>query len=424
MRRLLGVAALMLAVMVPAAPAAGAWTAPFDLSASSAVVPRVAVGANGSTLFAWQRSDGTNQRIQARARSAAGALGVVQDVSPAGQESITPNLAVDDSGDAALAWAHYTGLYQVQARPRSSAGVLGAVQNISVASPVVPSIQVAVDADGDAVFAWLGYDGTKSRVQARARSAAGVLSPIQTLSPAGQNASNPQLAIDDSGDSVFAWERFDGTANFRIEARARSAAGVLSPVRKVSPPGQNGFDPKVAVDSNGDSVLAWRGFDGVNSRVQARARSAAGTLSATAFISPAGQNASAPQVAVDATNDAVITWTRPQGASQRVQARARSAAGTLSAVQNLSNAGQNAFVPQVAVDNTGDAVFTWRRSDGTFDRIQARARSAAGVLGTTANLSLSGQNAAEPDVGIDAGGDAVVVWKRGTTSRIQGAAGP
>jgi hypothetical protein len=39
---------------------------------------------------------------------------------------------------------------------------------------------------------------------------------------------------------------------------------------------------------------------------------------------------------------------------------------------NLSEAGQNATFPQVAVDADGDAVFfTWVRSDGTDFRVQA-----------------------------------------------------
>ena len=81
-------------------------------------------------------------------------------------------------------------------------------------------------------------------------------------------------------------------------------------------------------------------------------------------LSGQGQNASSPQVAVDTDGDAVFTWLRSDGANQRVQARARSAAGVLSAVQTLSGPGQNALGPQVAVDADGDAVFTWRRSDG------------------------------------------------------------
>jgi hypothetical protein len=88
-------------------------------------------------------------------------------------------------------------------------------------------------------------------------------------------------------------------------------------------------------------------------------------------LSEAGQNAQSARVAVDTDGDAVFTWSRSDGTNFRVQARTRSASGALSRpVQTLSSAGEDAKIPQVAVDATGDAVATWRRSDGANQRIQ------------------------------------------------------
>ena len=128
--------------------------------------------------------------------------------------------------------------------------------------------QVAVDADGDAVFIWARSDGTNLRVQARARSAAGVLSPVQTLSRRGVNANYPRVGVDADGDAVFTWERSRERHYDRVKARARTAAGVLSPVQTLSAPGQRAFEPQVAVDPAGDAVVTWRRYDGTNLRVQ------------------------------------------------------------------------------------------------------------------------------------------------------------
>jgi hypothetical protein len=61
-----------------------------------------------------------------------------------------------------------------------------------------------------------------------------------TLSPAGQDASSPQVAVDPNGNAVFVWQRYDDTVDcpsdfagapgpgcLRIQTRARSAAGTL-----------------------------------------------------------------------------------------------------------------------------------------------------------------------------------------------------
>jgi len=367
-------------------------------------------------------------------------------VSERGAGASLPDIAVDTNGDAVVVWIR-AGL--IQARARSAAGTLSAVQTLSGAGQNAVAPQVAVDANGDALVVWGRFDGTTQcgglpgclRIQTRSRSASGTFGTVQTLSSAGQSATQPQVAIDPNGNAVFAWRRSDGT-NTRVEARARSAAGTLGAVQLVSPAGQNAMAPQVGIDSTGDAVLTWARSDGTNTLVQARGRSAAGTLGTVQTLSGAGQNAVAPQVAVDANGDALVVWGRFDGTTQcgglpgclRIQTRSRSASGTLGTVQTLSAAGQSATEPQVGIDSTANAVFAWTRFDGTKNRVQARARSAAGALSVVQTLSAAGQDAIAPQVADDANGDAAAVWQRfdGTTQcgglpgcyRVQAAAGP
>ena len=114
---------------------------------------------------------------------------------------------------------------------------------------------------------------------------------------------------------------------------------------------------------------------------------------APADLSASGQNARAASLAVDAAGDAVFAWRRFDGTNDRIQAQTRSAAGVLGPVRTLSAAGQPAFGNQVAIDGAGNAVITWLRNDGAFDIAQARRVSAAGVVGPTLNLAPAGQDA-------------------------------
>jgi hypothetical protein len=261
-------------------------------------------------------------------------------------------------------------------------------------------------------------------VEAVARSGAGTLSAVDVLSPAGQNASEPQVAIDSGANAVFAWTRSDGT-NTRIETIARSVAGTLSAVQVLSPVGQNASQPQLGVDSSGNAVYTWARSDGTNTRIQARTRSSTGTLTATKTLSLAGQNASQPDVAVNATGNAVFAWTRFDGTAFRIQVVARSAGGTLSAVQTLSAMSSNGVLPKAGIDSSGNSVFVWRL-DGTDKRIQARTRSSTGTLGTTEPISHATQDADLPQLAVNATGQAFAVWQRfdGKRSRIEGAVGP
>jgi hypothetical protein len=408
--------------------------------------------------------------------SAHAAFSFAGTLSPPGQDAYFANVAIAPNGDAVFVWERYDGTDQcgrtdygcirVQARARSTDGTLSAVQTLSAAGRNAYSPHVGVDSEGDAVFSWNRYDGTTQcggfyclRVQARARSADGTLSAVQTLSDAGQNAGSSQVEVESDGDALFAWARYDGTTN-RIQARARSASGALSAVETLSAPGGAAGGPQIGLAANGNAVFVWsrreetaQCFDPFGSpypctRIQTRARSAAGTLSSVQTLSASGQDAGAPEVAVDSDGDAVFVWLRPDGTMQcevgsfqtgcyRVQTRARSAGGVLSAVQTLSAGGEHAGYAHVTGDSNGNAVFVWQRRDGTTqcldeagpsgcERIHARARSADGSLGTVQTLSAGGQHglypavSADPDGGLDPNAvDAVVVWGRSDGSRYR-----
>ena len=104
--------------------------------------------------------------------------------------------------------------------------------------------------------------------------------------------------------------------------------------------------------------------------------------------------------------------------NDRIQARTLSASGVLGSVQDLSAGGQNAEQPQVGIDANGKGVAVW-----ATDKIQARTRSASGVLGKVQTLSASG--AFSPQVAVNGAGAALVDWTRaGFVDRTQAAAGP
>ena len=166
-------------------------------------------------------------------------------------------------------------------------------------------------------------------------------------------------------------------------------AGAATPA-DFSAAGQDALDPQVAVAPDGRATVTWYRSDGSNSRVQARRIAADGTtLGAVVNLSPAGQDALDPQVAVAADGSATVAWRRYDGSAYRVQARRIAADGTtLGDVVDLSAAGQPAFAPQLAVAADGSATVTWYRGDGSNTRVQARRIAANGTtLGPVVDLS-------------------------------------
>jgi hypothetical protein len=94
--------------------------------------------------------------------------------------------------------------------------------------------------------------------------------------------------------------------------------------------------------------------------------------------------ANIPQVAVDASGNAVVVWNQDDGIRRNIWANryvVGSGWGTAELIET-DNAGR-AWVPQVAVDASGNAVAVWQQDDGTRDNIWANRFFVEGAPDTT-----------------------------------------
>ena len=226
----------------------------------------------------------------------------------------------------------------------------GPVHTLSPAGGAANSTRVAVDADGDAVVVWTRLDGTHPRVQARRISAAGALGPVRTLSLAGQTATNPELAVDGDGDAYIVWYRSD-VGGLQVYGRALSSAGAVGPLQRLSRPSAQASNPRVAVDETGDGLcgLGRLGRDQLPCpgalRVEYR--------DAGPDQEPLG-GGSERRVRPGRRRSGSATRSRSGrarwAATPGFRAGPISAAGVAGAIKTLSAGGQNAVLPQISID--------------------------------------------------------------------------
>jgi hypothetical protein len=359
------------------------------------LAPRLAVNPDGQAAVAWTRWNGGVARVAARTRAETGRLFAMRTLSGEGGTGDEPDVAVDDSGAAVVVWRRDRGSGgYIQLRPLTAPrGLPGRVQTLSSVEAGDP--RVALSADGAGSVVWLRRDGGVGTAEARDRSADGHLRPVRVL--AGGDAGAPVIA-DKGGARFVAW-----TIGEHVAA-ADWSTFITPHVYDVSDIRRDAIEPTLDTDASGDALLVWTRFDGVERRVEARFRSAAGDLGPIETISPPG-NASSPRVAVDPAGDAVIVWI----AASEVHARLRAADGSLGPVLDVSGALTPAREPAVDVDDDGNALIVW--GFGTFDKLRARSLSATGRLGavqsvTDASILLAGAH----DVAVDADGDAVIAY--------------
>ena len=184
--------------------------------------------------------------------------------------------------------------------------------------------QVSEDASGNMLFVWARSDGANYRIQARFRASDGTWDTAETISDPGQDASEPQVAFDPSGNGIAVWSRFDGSKT-RIQAAFRPSGGSFGTPQTVSGAGQNATNPQISIDTSGNAVAVWERSDGAKLRIEASTRPASSSFGATQILSESGQDAFEPRVAAgpNVDDNAVAVWTRSDGSQLRIQSARR-----------------------------------------------------------------------------------------------------
>ncbi|MBN8866734.1 MAG: hypothetical protein J0H98_04210 [Solirubrobacterales bacterium] len=209
-------------------------------------------------------------------------------------------------------------------------------------------------------------------------------------------------------------------------AQAAPQGPWVLPAGNLSATGQNAQAPQVAVAADGTATVVWYRFDGSDNIIQAATRPPGGAFGTPVDLSEAGEGAHAPQIAVAPDGTVTAVWVRSDGSKDIVQAATRPPGGAFGAPVNISAGGQYAQAPQVAVAADGTATVIWVRSNGANDIVQAATRPPGGAFGAPVDLSAAGQSAYIPQVAFAPDGTATAIWVRsnGTNNIIQAATRP
>jgi hypothetical protein len=292
--------------------------------------PRVAMDADGDFVVAWTSSfgqDGSYDGVYAQRYNASG-------VRQGGEFRVNtfttgaqagPRVAMDADGDFVIAWTSVSddqdGSDQgVYAQRYNASGVPQGgefrVNTFTASAQAAPS--VAMDADGDFVITWMsfGQDGSEAGVYAQQYNTSGVPQGgefrVNTYTTHYQNF--PSVAMDAAGDFVVIWEGYGQGDNEGVYGQRYNANGVPQGgefrVNTYTTHYQN--FPRVAMDAEGDFVVAWQSNDqdGSGYGVYGQGYSASGVAQGGEFRANTftSNHQHFPSVAGDADGDFVIAW--------------------------------------------------------------------------------------------------------------------
>ncbi len=341
-----------------------------------------------------------------------------------------PQVAMDASGNAIAVWSQYA--------PQTTFSIWASPFSRSAAAWDTPKLvetneqgnasapQVAMDASGNAVAVFWQFDGVHYNIWGnRYRASNGTWGTPQLIetSDAG-DASAPSVAVDASGNAVVVFWQFDG-ARYNIWSNryvASNGTWGAAELIETSDAG-DASAPYVAINPSGTAVAVFWIHDGTHYNIWSNRLTAASGKWGTAELIEANDqgDATTPQVAVDQSGNAVAVWPQSDGTRYHVWANRYSASegswGT--AAQIEANDQDGAFAPQVVTDGAGNAMAVWRQRDGARHDIWAsRYQAAAAAWSAPAKIETNDQgDAAEPRAAMHRDGDVIVVWPQSDGSR-------
>lgn len=244
---------------------------------------------------------------------------------------ITPDVAMDDFGNFVITWAGQgigadkvvedSGIF---ARVYNSTGVaLGdqfRVNNYRIGKQITPA--VAMNSTGNFIVTWSGQGSTSelSGVYGHLFDALGQSKSsdfqINTYTDGGQTT--PDVAADANGNFVVVWTSNgkiqDGSSSGVYGRRYNAAGTALSSEFRVNNYTTNSqFDPAVAMDADGDFVVAYTSLlqDGSGYGVYARRYNKAGTAVDNEVIvnQTTANSQMEPAVAMDDSGKYIVSWT-------------------------------------------------------------------------------------------------------------------
>lgn len=409
-------ALLSCAAMLLAPLAQAEWLPPVDISATGehAGQPHVALDSEGNATAVWDRWDGTATVVETAYRPAGAPWGEPEVLSP--PDSQSAKVVVDRNGVLTAVWQRWTGVnhYAIESVSRLPGHEwTEPVEITDFQQGFHPEPWLAVDWEGNNTVVWKQDETIMSSFRT---FALGWGEPVP-LSPG--ESFTPETAMDARGDATAVWMHKDG-GDYVVESAYRPEQGEWEEPTLVSAPGEEGGNPHVAVDGDGDSLVVWRGGDEGEESVRAAYRPAGGAWGEPVDVSAAGDHVQSLQAAVDPEGNAIVAWSGnryAEGEHDTVRAAYKPVGEEWETPVDLSDEGGNGFPSDVVFDQSGNAAIVWDRWDGVTNLVQAAYKPAGEEWEEPVDLSEEGKQGMDAVVVLDApgsaevaDGDATAVW--------------
>jgi len=349
-----------------------------EIGTGSSSEPEIAVDGQLNALAVWQYDDDFGASIFANDYNRTDLWGEPVPIDDGNGGAKNPKLAVDDAGNGFAVWEResdggstqniWTNRYDVD----EGWGTPALLQSGQVTFARSPSI--AADPAGNAIAVWVQQDIDTGELVIWANryepgagwGSAGLIDDMPTPLAGTRTA----VDMDDDGNAIAVWSR-PMVAGDVLWANRYTAGLGWGTAASITEPGTDAAGPRLDVGPNGDAIIVWVQRDD---------------------NAPGG-----PRDDIYGTRFSGSSWSAPE---------------------RIDNHAGNTIQPDIAVDGAGVAHAVWSQADVDFQNIWAAQFTPGTGWGTPELIEPPNDDprrdadATNPRVGVNAAGNAFVVWRQ------------
>ena len=445
--RLVGLLCLLAAAtgVLSRADGVGAWfgyptqNTPVCTAPGDQLYSHIVSDGSGGAVIAWQDGRGDSNDIYAQRVDGGGAVQWTADgmaICTTVGDQASPWIAPDGSGGTVITWEDSrSGGNDIYAQMVDSAGAIQwSADGVAVctASGDQEHPQTIPDGSGGAIITWQDDHSDNYDIYAQRVDSSGLIQWAAdgvAVCTASSSQFEPQIAPDGSGGAIITWYDYRNGSIWGADLYAQrvSSNGVVQwaadgvPVCTAS--GAQAW-PRIIPDGSGGAYIAWSDTRSLgDSDIYAQRVDSGGAVQWTAdglAICTASSSQLQPQIALDGSGGAFITWQdlrRASGWESDIYAQRVDPGGAVGWAADgvaVGTASFSQYEPQIVPDGSGGAIIAWSvdRSGGGHD-IYAQRLSSGGAVQWTANgvaVCTASNTQERPRMVSDGSSGAIIAW--------------
>ena len=390
-----------------------------ETSTGNAEEPQVAADSQGNAIAVWTQYDGTLNSIYSN-RYEVGRGWWAATLIETGDEGSAedPQVAIDGSGNAIAVWKQFDGfrdsIYSNRHVVGAGWGEAQLVETDDMATARYP--QVAVDASGNATAVWVQTDFASSAIWSNryvVGTGWGEAQLIET-NDAGF-AELPKVAVDGSGNAIAVWYRTSEVARWDVWSNRFEIGAGWGDAELIETDDTGDAErPQVAVDASGNAIAVWYQNIGTFPSIWSNRYVVGEGWGDAQLLEDDEDAAYSADIAVDASGSAMAAWVQYDGFKHNVWSNRYVVGAGWGDAQLVDADAGDAYEPNVAVDSTGNATVVWDQlDDGSLDIWSNRYETGVGWgEAQLIEIHVDGDEAANPSVAVDGLGNAITVWQQ------------